>query len=471
MADTASPISPSCYLPHFSTAAPATDAEYIQELWTAVRAMSTGSRQTRSQKGKKKATNDEDVNAGEIPVSAPSTVMPTPSTTETFETAETASAISKTTSRSKRKKLNTMPGPRDVLFESVVMAPHHIAVNPIKTVSSGAHKYFGTVCDTGTDSDSDGDGDTVIDTDYKRLEGLDHIKIWVDASEANCEEITAEYKEMVRQRLVEAEFATFAKEELLKGVRRADPIRKDEQFRIQRMVNPSLPVNDPSHWRKPPCLDEADNEVHNWRWDVRPDCSYWISLRGFNEKWQSEVQNITYVKGNITCPYFTIEFKRDDDEEKTGAVTPAMKQVAAAGSIALYNRFLLWRRALADNDVVEARKAKRPGKAKGQSWSPTPIDEVRHFGMTLAGSSYTAWVLKPQCNEGEWVGCTMERLQTGDCSSLAADTEKLIHWINEIHRWGLTVHGPACKREIKICLRAAKVRTSDLFDGGERADG
>jgi hypothetical protein len=59
----------------------------------------------------------------------------------------------------------------------------------------------------------------------------------------------------------------------------------------------------------------------------------------------------------------------------------------------------------------------------------------------------------------------MERLDGGDLEDSTYDAGTLMQWINEFHRWGLTVHGPACKNEIKICLRGKGVRTSGVgFD-------
>lgn len=38
-----------------------------------------------------------------------------------------------------------------------------------------------------------------------------------------------------------------------------------------------------------------------------------------------------------------------------------------------------------------------------------------------------------------------------------------MRWTNEIHRRGLSVHGPAVKDEIKVCLNDGEVRTSDFW--------
>lgn len=54
----------------------------------------------------------------------------------------------------------------------------------------------------------------------------------------------------------------------------------------------------------------------------------------------------------------------------------------------------------------------------------------------------------------------MERPRGGDCEANVHNTRVLAEWINEIHRWGVTVHGPACKDEIKVGLQQSGARTS-----------
>jgi hypothetical protein len=255
--------------------------------------------------------------------------------------------------------------------------------------------------------------------------------------------IAAEYAEMNRRKMNEDEFASYAKECLFKRIPRADDILADGLLRIDRMVNLVVPPKPDEHWLAPPCLD---GYTGSWSWDVRADCSYWISLRGFNPSYQQDVQGATYAKNNdgITCPYLTIEFKRDDDDVYNHN---AQNQVAASGSIALYNRFLLWRKA---TQICE-----------GDSLLPKTSDtDIRHYGITAQGSSFMFWLLRPRVGpEGEWAGCTMERLGDRYCTAVEG-TKSVCEWINEIHRWGLTVHGPACKNEIKICLDAEGVETS-----------
>ncbi|PVH91101.1 hypothetical protein DM02DRAFT_502197, partial [Periconia macrospinosa] len=396
---------------------PPTDPKSTTELWSTVRRMSTSSsipvttRQRR--KGGKTAASGAKNIEQEIPPSPPSTALEAASIAESSITA-----------KSTRSKLLT--GPRNTRFEDEVLRGHGIAIDRAKRPTSGPFDYFGTRRD-----------------DYTLIDGLSHLNIWADTSNEELQTIADEYTEMMRQRLCEDEYATFAKETLLKGPRRAGYVAEDGRFRIQRLVNPSLAPDPSGHWVR---LPKVNDDAVDWSWDIRPDCSYWLSLRGFNEDWRSQVEDVTYVKKIVACPYFTVEFKRDGEPDDV-----AIKQVAAAGSIALYNRFQLYRNALRSHALK-----------KSTGWTPTSAAEIRHFGLTFVGSTFSLWVIKPATTEGDWTGCTMERLRGGDCEASVHNTKVLVEWINEIHRWGVAVHGPACKDEIKVCLQRGGVRTSEI---------
>jgi hypothetical protein len=346
----------------------------------------------------------------EIPPSPPSTAL---------EIASIAESSITTGSKA-------LTGPRNIRFEEEVLRRHGIEIDRSKRPTSGPFDYFSTKQD-----------------DYTAMNSLNHVTIWMDISNEELQVVADEYTEMMRQKLCEDEYATFAKENLLKGPRRAGYVAEDGRFRIQRLVNPSLAPDPSNHWVKPPKVVE---DGVDWSWDIRPDCSYWLSLWGFNEDWRSQVEDVTYVKKIVVSPYFTVEFKRDGEPDDV-----AIKQVAAAGSIALYNRFCLYRSALQSCALK-----------KSIAWTPTPTAEIRHFGLTFIGSTFSFWVLKPVTTEEDWAGCTMERLRGGDCEASAHNTKVLVQWINEIHRWGVTVHGPACKDEIKVCLQRDGVRMSDI---------
>ena len=57
----------------------------------------------------------------------------------------------------------------------------------------------------------------------------------------------------------------------------------------------------------------------------------------------------------------------------------------------------------------------------------------------------------------------MKKLWHGTCTE-PHEVKELADWINEIHRWGLSVHGPSCENDVKICLtsRSGRSRVSDV---------
>ncbi|KAH7308402.1 hypothetical protein B0I35DRAFT_360900 [Stachybotrys elegans] len=313
--------------------------------------------------------------------------------------------------------------PRSAKFTDLVLLPRGIRINDTNAIVPSAFAHFGT---------------SLPIEGYKKLEGLAHTDIWATGGDDWVRSLSNEYKEMKTLGLCEEEFASFAKEQLLRRARRSLPDSDDRQWRGERMLQLVVPPKENAHWRKPPVLDTTLPAVE-WSWDIRPDCAYWLSLKGFNPRYRFQIQNCAYVRDWITCPYFTVEFKRDGVSEDA-----AVAQVAAAGSIALYNRYRL----------REAAREARPDLG-GDS-------HIRHYTLTFVGSKFVFWVLTPR-DDKQWGGCTMTRLIGADCTD-AYGVEELAHWINEIHRWGLATHGPSCERDIKAVLRLGGVRTSYIHE-------
>jgi len=103
-------------------------------------------------------------------------------------------------------------------------------------------------------------------------------------------------------------------------------------------------------------------------------------------------------KGVITCPYFTIEFKKHGHSTEQPRV-----QACAAAAVALYNRFLLKKEAL---NVTES------------PWTDADNNLMRHYVITFVGSQFAIWILRANVNEddGSWNG-TMSLLYEAMCTS------------------------------------------------------
>lgn len=173
-------------------------------------------------------------------------------------------------------------------------------------------------------------------------------------------------------------------------------------------------------WITPPAVSGP----FNYSWDIRPDCAYWISLRAFRHGFRHKVrEHAAVLQKRLACPYFTLEFKKDSDRN----IARAHHQVAIAACIALYNRWELKRSAVAE-------------------WTQRHRDQLGHYCLTFTSSMWDVWHATPKTFEN-WSGCRMRRLYSGDCTTRESVVQ-LIHWINEIHYWGLTVHAPGCKEDI-----------------------
>jgi hypothetical protein len=92
---------------------------------------------------------------------------------------------------------------------------------------------------------------------------------------------------------------------------------------------------------------------------------------------------------------------------------------------------------------------------------------LKHYALTFTGRSYEFWCIEPTLDsQGSWIGCRMYRLVQNGCESREG-VGWFVNWINEIHRWGLTVHGASCGRDIKYSIDGSSggVRTSLGVEG------
>ena len=281
-----------------------------------------------------------------------------------------------------------------------------------------------------------------VDSNYKELPGLENLNVWLENSPGFLQEISEEYHCMVRNNLCEAEFATFGMEKLFKGEPRHITIPEDRKWRTERMIELVAKPSSREKWEAPPVL-HSHGTSHAYNFDIRPDCAYWLSLRAFNKDWRDRVEEYTLVVyDRVTCPYFTVEFKRDD----SGDIV-AENQVATAGALALYNRYLLRSACYRQADV---------------SWFKQDMRDIRHYGATFGGSKFALWCLEPLLSEtGDWCGCHMSRIFRSQCHA-EHGVRAFVNWANEIHAWGLQTYGPSCLRDVKRCLRKTGVRVSDI---------
>ncbi|KAK4551650.1 hypothetical protein LTR86_011024 [Recurvomyces mirabilis] len=270
------------------------------------------------------------------------------------------------------------------------------------------------------------------------------IRTYVHLTKEHMKEIAANYEFMQKKSLCEDEFATYAKEKFFMGERREVGPPEDRQWRAERMLQMRPPDGDPK-WLAPPSILPCADGVDDYSWVLRPDCAYWLSMRGFNPDYVDEVGGCCFVYRDwVTCPYLTIEFKRDE-----WASCAAQNQVCAAGSLALYNRYLLHIKATGD-DLPTTVDVTPPAST---SW-------LRHYAITFEGPAFYIWVLRTKLDSGgAWAGCEMSRLSHGSCTEVP-QVDRFVQWLSSIHRWGLTDHASSCQRDVKQILSAEKVDVS-----------
>lgn len=250
--------------------------------------------------------------------------------------------------------------------------------------------------------------DRVASLEPEHREALRGVPIWLDPNDDDFAHLVeTEYTSMVTSSMNEAEFSVYALSTLLKNERR-NPYyiskESDQCLLPERLVQP---VNKPDGhlWIAPPAVSGPSN----YSWDIRPDCAYWISLRalrhGFRHKGR---EHAAVLQKRLTCPYFTLEFKKDSDKN----ISRAHHQVAIAACIAVYNRWELKRSAVTE-------------------WTQRHRDQLGHYCLTFTSSVWDVWHVTPKTFEN-WSGCRMCHLYSGDCTTRESVVQ-LIRWINEIH--------------------------------------
>jgi hypothetical protein len=314
-------------------------------------------------------------------------------------------------------------------FERLVLEPRKILIIRGKIEgSTNPHNHFGT--------EKPSDGRPI---DYKVIEGLDAAGIWLSLTDESVKRIIETYDFMTSKQMCEQEYASFATETFLRPQPRLLQTPSDRKRRAERMLQLVAPAQSDLNWDPPISFTK---NVIEFKFDVRPDCSYWLSLAGFNRTYRSELDLAVYVHQDwITCPYFTIEFKKHGQ-----SIDQAEWQAAAAASMALYNRYNLKSNAL---------------RLRGNEWAESDRAQMRHYVLTFVGSRYGIWVLRAQLNDDMWDGCTMTKLYSSRCSA-PSGVRRLEKWINEIHRWGLSEHASGCHVDVKAILESDEVDVSAM---------
>jgi hypothetical protein len=265
--------------------------------------------------------------------------------------------------------------------------------------------------------------------------------VWLENNDAFSADVLREYKCMRDAHLCNAEFVLYAKETFFRRDPRTLGKTDEGYWKAERRVELSSDRRDSNRAELdlPPLIGEElgiAKDARYYNFDVRPAVQYWLSLQGFEEEYHSDFCAWTGIEMNdLICPYLTIDFCDEDH-----CYVFAENKVAASGAVALYNRYLLKRKAV---------------KLSRGSWSERHTILLKHYGVTFKKKDMCLiWCFTPVLSgEFEWAGCTMAKV----CYLCLTDSmgvwdiPRLIDWINEIHCWGLTVHGPGIAEDFDVC--------------------
>ncbi|KAI0431208.1 hypothetical protein F5Y09DRAFT_202268 [Xylaria sp. FL1042] len=277
---------------------------------------------------------------------------------------------------------------------------------------------------------------------------LPGLAIWREPTEEYIQDLQREYSAMFEESSSEAEYQSYALEKILLNERRYLRIQSfPEQHLVPvrkiQLVQKPEPTPTNSTWKIPPYIPALNPGPKLYEWDIRPDCAYYISLRAFPEGYRSNVSIIISVIQDQACSaYLTIEFKKQNEHP-----CKAEHQVAVASALALYNRWCLKR------DTI---------KSNNRQWKENDKSQMRHYGIIAIGPVWELWCTTPSTFD-EWTGCTMFRLYRGSWYN-AADAQRLLGALNDIHNWGLRVHGQSVVADVLSLLFVKGGRASFGFE-------
>jgi len=328
----------------------------------------------------------------------------------------------------------------DADFEETQLKPRGIEIvtlwDPALNSSTGTYAYFNSQEPPDSAQSREFYRSLVEESLKGRVEPDIDDSLFLPMDAGFVQSVLTGHHSLGQEGLPEPEFKLFAFQKLFIG-HHILAKGAGRQLRAVRSVEWSLKPNESQLWRAPPIL--SGNPLKPFGFDIYSDCQFWLCNRILNPRYRAHTRHTVYLKALGTfCPYFSIEFKSTIDDTRT-----VQNQVAAAGSISLFNRYHLKLYA-----------------------NPLPTSEqwklVCHYGLTMEKANWAVWLFELKLVNGAWAGCKMRRLDAGSCTD-EHEVLGLISWINEIHRWGLCTYALECEEDIKrILSKDSKLRVSDI---------
>lgn len=212
---------------------PATDPKYIQNLWQQVRKQQRGH----------KSHNQQVSYMANTAARAERKKVPPPTPPATLSDVSRSSRPPSTILTSSSQSI-TIKNP---YFREKCLLPRGITIDDSGIPPPDPFSHF----------------HTKKPVNYRDLDGLEKSTIWLDADPAFIENVNREYKFMDRYHLCEAEYASFAKENLLKREPREEILDNTEDAgqrfrRAERMLEFVCKPDKGIEWETPPLCSSLD---------------------------------------------------------------------------------------------------------------------------------------------------------------------------------------------------------------------
>jgi hypothetical protein len=338
---------------------------------------------------------------------------------------------------------------RDADFEDTQLIPRGIEIYRTADLSlgsvGGAHAYFGS------ETPSNPAREFYRSIVQKSLAGRverdidDGIFLSMDAD--FVQSVHTAYRCLGEGKVPEPEFKLYACQHLF--IWQYALLANDARRQLCAIRSAEWPLkpheSDLYPWRAPPLLSRNHSPLKPFGFDIHPDCQFWLSDKILNADYRESINHLVHCKAfGAFCPYFSIEFKATTDDTRI-----VENQVAVAGSISLFNRYLL---------KLDAYPQPTPEQLK----------PVRHYGLTMEKEKWTVWLFEPKIADDGWAGCKTRKLDRGTCMT-EQGVRRLLSWINEIHRWGLCEYALGCEEDIKYILSRAPINMKVSAIGSQGA--
>lgn len=355
---------------------------------------------------------------------------------------EVASTSGRRSAPTTSTALRDMQQPGQPGFETAVLAPRGIDISTATLSCHNAFQHFNT---------TPPDASAPRTTHYQAVAGLRNIPdtMWLAAGDPNtAKRIVADYALLHRDKYPPEEWAATAQEQLLKTAglqpRTAEqaavapmrllgqsfqPDRDGEPSALQQPISGAASTRSSSSSREP-----AARPASLLKADLTLSVSYHLAagcLGAASGLSASQLANYAPLRHRRACfPYLVAHITGCDS---VASLQRSRHLLAAAGAVELFGR------------------------------SPTA---ATLYGLVLGGVRFEIWELAPKCVD-EWRGSSSRKVANGVLDE-EEDVGALMDWLNEIHRWGNTVHANACAQAIRVlCCSEDRSRR---VEGGGRAE-